>query len=127
MHTKGLAEVNGTRLAYEHAGQGHSLVLIHGLLVNRHLWDNQFEIFAQQYHVIRYDMRGFGDSAPITSGAPPYSSSADLYHLLRFLQIEKAYILGLSARHRFQVRVSSDGRCTHSSLFRPDGLSANDQ
>jgi pimeloyl-ACP methyl ester carboxylesterase len=42
-------------------------------------------------------MRGFGDSALITSDTPPYSSSADLYHLLRFLQVEKTYVVGLSA------------------------------
>ncbi len=93
----GFAEVNGTRLAYEVAGEGHPLVLIHGLLVNSHLWDEQFYTFAQHYQAIRYDMRGFGASALITEGMPPYSSSADLYHLLRFLRIEKAYVLGLSA------------------------------
>ena len=96
-HTTGFAQVNGTRLAYERAGEGHALVLIHGLLVNRHLWDDQFDTFAQHYDVIRYDMRGFGDSALIAHGTPPYSSSADLYHLLRFLQVEKAYVVGLSA------------------------------
>lgn len=96
-HTMGFAEVSGTRLAYEHAGEGHPLVLIHGALVNRHLWDEQFDVFAQHYQVIRYDMRGFGDSALITNSTPPYSSSSDLYHLLRFLQIEKASVMGLSA------------------------------
>lgn len=96
-YTTGFAEVNGTRLAYERAGEGHPLVLIHGVLVNRHLWDDQFDVFAQHYDVIRYDMRGFGDSGLITHRTPPYSSSADLYHLLCFLQVEKAYVVGLSA------------------------------
>ena len=59
----GFAQVNGTLLYYETAGSGHPLVLIHGFSLNHRMWDDQFEPFAQQYHVIRYDVRGFGRSA----------------------------------------------------------------
>jgi len=92
----GFADVNNTRLYYEVAGTGHPLVLIHGGLVNRRLWDDQFAVFAQHYKVIRFDIRSFGDSAPITAETPPYSLEEDLYGLLKFLGIEKTYVLGLS-------------------------------
>lgn len=95
LHT-GFADVNGTRLYYEVAGTGHPLVLIHGGLVDRRLWDDQFAVFAQHYQVIRFDIRSFGDSAPITAETPPYSLEEDLYILLKFLGIEKTYVLGLS-------------------------------
>ena len=90
----GFAEVNGTRLYYEVAGTGHPLTLIHGGLVDRRLWDDQFDVFAQHYRVIRYDMRGFGDSGLIKAGA--YSFEKDLHDLLQFLGIKKTYVLGLS-------------------------------
>lgn len=93
----GFAEVNGTRLYYEVAGSGHPLTLIHGALVNRHLWDEQVAAFAQRYTVVRYDMRGFGDSALVKADQAGYSSTADLYALLQFLGIERTYLLGLSA------------------------------
>ena len=93
----GFAEVNGTRLYYEVAGAGHPLTLIHGALVNRHLWNDQVAAFAQHYTVVRYDMRGFGDSALVKADQQPYSASADLYALLQFLGIEHTYLLGLSA------------------------------
>jgi 3-oxoadipate enol-lactonase len=93
----GFAEVNGTRLAYEVTGSGHPLTLIHGALVNRHLWDDQVAAFAQHYTVVRYDMRGFGDSALVKADQAGYSSSADLYALLQFLGIEHTYLMGLSA------------------------------
>ena len=93
---KGFAEVNGTSLYYEVAGQGHPLVLNHGGLVDNHLWDDQFEVFAQHFQVVRYDMRGFGASGMLTSGMEPYSMEGDLRSLLHFLGIEKTYILGLS-------------------------------
>lgn len=92
----GFADVNNTRLYYEVAGTGHPLVLIHGGLVNRRLWDDQFAVFAQHYKVIRFDIRSFGDSAPITAETPPYSLEEDLFSLLKFLGIEKTYVLGLS-------------------------------
>ena len=92
----GFAEVNGTTLYYEVAGTGHPLTLIHGGLVDRRLWDDQFDAFAQHYQVIRFDMRGFGDSGLIKAKAGPYSFEKDLRALLQFLGIQKTYMLGLS-------------------------------
>jgi 3-oxoadipate enol-lactonase len=92
----GFAEVNGTTLYYEVAGTGHPLTLIHGGLVDRRLWDDQFDVFAQRYQVIRYDIRGFGDSGLIKAEAGPYSFEKDLHDLLQFLGVEKTYVLGLS-------------------------------
>lgn len=89
----GLAEVNGTKLFYEVAGSGHALVLIHGGGADRRVFDDQFEPFAAHYKVIRYDLRGSGKSeVPQTR----YSNTEDLYALLRYLKVDKAYVLGLS-------------------------------
>jgi pimeloyl-ACP methyl ester carboxylesterase len=91
---KGIAEVNGTRLYYEVAGDGFPLVLISGGgLLDCRAWDDQFEIFAKSFQVIRYDIRGIGKSARPLS---PFSHSHDLYMLLRFLQVRRAHIVGLS-------------------------------
>src|SRR5712692_1960735 len=57
------------------------------------MWDDQFDVFAQHYRVIRYDMRGFGNSDLPTESI---SFHGDLYSLLNFLDIEKACVLGLS-------------------------------
>jgi 3-oxoadipate enol-lactonase len=63
----GFADVNGTRFYYEIAGSGHPLVLIHGNTLDTRMWDDQFEVFVQQYRVLRYDVRGFGKSAVPTT------------------------------------------------------------
>ncbi|HVB22148.1 MAG TPA: alpha/beta hydrolase [Ktedonobacteraceae bacterium] len=91
----GIAEVNGTTLYYEVTGAGHPFVLVHGHLLDRRSWDDQFAVFAQRYRVIRYDQRGFGDSGLITKGEA-YSDRQDLYELLKFLDIESAYLMGVS-------------------------------
>lgn len=91
--TAGIAEVNETKLYYEVMGEGHPLVLIHGGAVDRRMWDDQFQAFAEHYRVIRYDLRGSGKSE---IPKKRFSNMEDLLHLLRFLNVDKAYLLGLS-------------------------------
>ena len=89
----GIAEVNGARLYYEVAGAGHPLVLIHAGIADSRMWDDQWDVFARHYTVIRYDVRGCGRSVP-----PPgqFAPQEDLRTLLHFLQIETAFLLGIS-------------------------------
>ena len=84
---QGLAEVNGARLYYEVAGSGHPLVLIHAYALDTRMWDSQFEEFAQRYQVVRYDVRGFGRSAPPTEES--YSHVEDLKALLDLLSLPR--------------------------------------
>lgn len=91
----GFVEVNGTRLYYEIAGRGPPLVLIHGVTLDTRMWDDQFEVFAQQYKVIRYDARGFGKSALPVLGEG-YTHADDLKDLLEYLGISQACVIGLS-------------------------------
>lgn len=86
-------EVGGAKLYYQDAGAGHPLVLIHGGLVDSGMWDDQFEVLAAHYRVIRYDLRWFGRS---TASEVEYSNIEDLFQLLTQLQIEKAFLVGLS-------------------------------
>jgi pimeloyl-ACP methyl ester carboxylesterase len=91
----GFAEINGTQLYYESAGTGHPFILIHGHLLDRRSWDDQFAVFAQRYRVIRYDQRGFGASGLITK-EESYSDRQDLSALMQFLGIESAFLMGVS-------------------------------
>jgi 3-oxoadipate enol-lactonase len=91
---QGIAEVNGTSLYYEIVGSGHPLVLIHGFGLDTRMWDDQFEAFAQHYRVVRYDMRGYGKTAPPADEG--YSHTDDLKALLEYLRIDRAHILGQS-------------------------------
>ncbi len=99
---KGFAEVNGTRLYYEVLGRGHPLVLVHGFTANTRMWDDQFEVFAKRFKVVRYDMRGFGKSAlPIVG--KEYSYAEDLKALLNQLGIDYAYVIGSSMGGRIAL------------------------
>ncbi len=91
----GFAQVNGTRLYYEVAGEGYPLVFMHGGIMDNTMWDDQFDAFAQYYRVIRFDLRGFGQS-DLPIGPEPISMRGDLRALLAFLGIDKANVLGIS-------------------------------
>jgi pimeloyl-ACP methyl ester carboxylesterase len=88
------AKVNGTSLFYETRGEGFPVVFVSGGgILDRRGWDNQFETFAKHYRVVRYDIRGIGNSERPQDS---FSHSKDLYALLTFLNITRAHVVGLS-------------------------------
>lgn len=90
---KGFAPINGANLYYETAGSGHPLVMVHAGIADNRMWDDQFTALASDFLVIRYDQRGYGQSAPVAGDFTRYD---DLFELLRFLKVERAYLMGCS-------------------------------
>ena len=91
--TKGIATINGARLAYEISGDGAPVVLVHGFSLDQESWDFQVEAFGTAHRVIRYDLRGFGASS-MPDGA--YSHVEDLAALMQLLAGAPAHLVGLS-------------------------------
>jgi|SRR5688572_8307691 len=89
----GIAEINDTKFHYEMSGEGYPLVLVHAGIADGRMWNDQFHVFAQRYKVLRYDRRGFGNTNMV---AGSFSHHADLYELLKFLKIERAFLVGCS-------------------------------
>lgn len=89
----GFATLNGTTFYYEMAGTGEPLVLVHAGICDSRMWDDQFAVFAQQYQVVRYDLRGYGQTPPV---AGAFAHHDDLFALLRYLGLERAHLLGCS-------------------------------
>jgi len=98
----GYADVDGGRLYYEVAGSGTPVVLLHAFALDTRMWDDQFELFARDYRVIRYDARGFGRSSTPTPGQP-YSHAEDLAALLAELDAHKPHLVGASMGGRFTL------------------------
>lgn len=85
--------MKGGRLWYETAGEGASVVLLHGGLWDARMWDDQFEPLAERCRVVRYDLRGYGRS---DRPEAKYSHSDDLEALLIHLDIPRAALVGHS-------------------------------
>jgi len=91
----GHAEVDGGRLYYEVAGSGRPVVLIHPGLWDSRTWDDQFEAFADQHRVVRYDMRGYGRSSRPEPGRP-YSHVRDMAAVMDAAGVDRAALVGCS-------------------------------
>jgi 3-oxoadipate enol-lactonase len=96
----GMAEINGARIKYQISGKGQPIVLVHAGICDSRMWDEQVPAFSKHYRVIRYDMRGYGESS---MPAADFSHPSDLHGLLLDLAIEKAVLIGCSMGGRVIV------------------------
>jgi pimeloyl-ACP methyl ester carboxylesterase len=90
---KDFAPVPDGELYYEETGSGPAVVLGHAGIADHTMWDGQVGPFSELYRVVRYDLRGFGQSSmPETDYAP----HDDLRALLAHLDIDRAAVVGVS-------------------------------
>jgi len=90
--------VNNLSVSYTDEGPDEApvIILIHGFPFNKSMWNKQVEMLIENYRVIAYDIRGFGNSG---SGPVDFSIELfadDLLGLMDVLKIEKAMLCGLS-------------------------------
>lgn len=114
----GVVEVDGASLAYERAGQGPPVVLLHAGIADRRMWDAQVPALAARHMVVRYDLRGFGDS-PMPD--LPFAHHDDLAGLLDALGIERASLVGCSfgGRVAIDAAIAHPGRVARLALINP--------
>ncbi len=109
-NTSGHAAVNETRLYYEIAGTGPPLVLVSGGgTLDRRQWDDEFDVLAARFRVVRYDIRGIGRSA---RPAGEFSHHEDLRALLEYLNITRAVVCGVS----FGAVIAIDFALDHANM-----------
>jgi pimeloyl-ACP methyl ester carboxylesterase len=80
-------------LHVEQAGTGSPVVLLHEGIADSRMWEPQWSAYSQRYRVVRYDMRGFGQSPPATG---TFSLAGDLVALLDELALGPAALIGVS-------------------------------
>lgn len=116
--TRRHAGVNSIRLAYDEAGVGPLVLLVHGWPELAHSWRNQIPALAAAgYRVVAPDMRGYGES-----GAPGAVEDYTILHLvgdivglLDHLGAAEAVIIG----HDWGAAVA-----WHAAMLRPDRIRA---
>lgn len=87
-------EVDGSRLYFEECGAGtKGLILLHDGVVNSAVWDDVWPALCRQFHVIRYDRRGYGHSPATTK---PYLEADDVAALLHDRKLTHAALVASS-------------------------------
>ncbi len=91
--TSGIVPVKGGEIYYEAKGDGPTVILLHAGLLDSRMWDEQFDLLATDYRVIRFDARGCGRSSASTE---TFSHYEDLHALMTALGLKRATLVGLS-------------------------------
>ncbi|MFE0172008.1 alpha/beta fold hydrolase [Streptomyces sp. NPDC059002] len=85
-------------VAYERAGAGEPLLLLHGIGHHWQAWSPVFDILAAEHDVIAVDLPGFGESAALPDGLPYDLATVTkvLGALCEALEIERPHVAGNS-------------------------------
>ncbi|MGC2548256.1 MAG: alpha/beta hydrolase, partial [Silvibacterium sp.] len=92
--TSRTAQINGVTLHYLTAGQGPSLILLHGYAETSLMWKPIIPALAQRFTVIAPDLPGIGDSGIPPSGLDMKSAAITIHDLARSLGIQTAEVVG---------------------------------
>lgn len=90
------AERTPAGTSYLATSQGHPVVLIHGVGLNKEMWGGQIVGLAPHYRVIAYDMLGHGASPRPAPETGLLGYAEQLHELFDHLQIEQAIVIGFS-------------------------------
>ena len=89
-------EVAGLRIAFERAGVGPPLVLLHGIPGDGRLWRRQLEDLADEYTVVAWDAPGCGRSSAPSDDFGIRDVARYLVGFIHALGLEQPHVLGLS-------------------------------
>lgn len=92
------ANVNNVALNYEVSGNPEKpwLTFSNSLATNLHMWDEQEAALSDDFHILRYDKRGHGESEAVPGAYTFDNLIADVVGLWDHLGIEKTHFVGLS-------------------------------
>ena len=77
------ARVGDGNVYYVSAGQGRTLIFVHGWTCDLSVWINQLAAFDDEYRVIALDLPGHGDSPPPPDGVYTMDLFADAVEAVR--------------------------------------------
>jgi pimeloyl-ACP methyl ester carboxylesterase len=80
-------------LHVEQAGSGSPVVLLHEGIADSRMWEPQWSAYSQRFRVVRYDMRGFGQSPPAVG---TFSLTRDLADVIEGHELGPSALIGVS-------------------------------
>src|SRR5215210_7714400 len=94
-------DVPGGRLAAQDEGEGPPVLLVHSAVVNRRSWNGVVPRLVEAgYRVLRFDMRGFGES---TTDEVEYAPHEDVVAVLDHFGVGRAAVAGNSMGAAFTL------------------------
>jgi pimeloyl-ACP methyl ester carboxylesterase len=91
-----VVRANGLEIAYEHAGHGPPLVLVHGAAEDSRVWRRQLEALAGELTVVAWDEPGAGRSSELPAGFGLADVAYCLAELITAVGLGPAHVAGIS-------------------------------
>ena len=86
----------GINIHYSSAGNGTAIILLHGFLEDRTMWDPFIEELSKQHQVVTMDLLGHGETGSLGSVHSMDDMAEAVKTVLKELNIKKSIILGHS-------------------------------
>ena len=91
---KAMGKIAG--MAYDIYGEGFPVIMVHGLGLNRGMWQWQRDALAAEFRVIEYDLLGHGESARPQGACTMEQMLGQLLELMDSLAISRCALVGFS-------------------------------
>lgn len=109
-------------IAYERAGEGPPLLLIHGLGGTRGIWRPQLERLAGERDVVAVDMPGFGESPMLRESPTPWAMARAMGRMCDELGLENPHVAGNSLGGWVAIEMAKRDVASSLCLLSPAGL-----
>lgn len=83
-------------ISYSDAGKGTAIVLLHGFLENKTMWNHYVDAFSKNYRVVTIDLLGHGKTEPLGYVHTMEDNADVVNEVLSHLEIKKAVFIGHS-------------------------------
>lgn len=90
-------------IAVDHIGRGELVLFMHGIGGNRTNWHDQLPAFAEHFHAVAWDARGYGDSDDYEGPLDFTDYANDAVRVLDHFGAAKAHLVGLSMGGRIAM------------------------
>lgn len=85
-----------TQISYTDTGKGRAVVLLHGFLENKNMWEDYTAVLSKKNRIISIDLLGHGQTAALGYVQTMEENAEMIRLLLTKLKIRKAVVLGHS-------------------------------
>src|SRR5262249_27482756 len=96
----------GFKIFHADEGEGQTIVFAHGFCMDHHMYDPQYEVLADNYRCIAWDMRGHGRSE---GPEGPWTMQDVIVDLITFSEVMNAapcHLVGMSWGGMIAVRLA---------------------
>jgi len=115
--------INGYPMAYRDAGEGTSIVLVHGSTNDYRIWNAQFSAFSASFRLVAVSLRHFYPESWDGTGTDfsIEQHAQDVAALIKKLSLGKVHLVGHSRGGAVAVEVAKSHADVVRTLVLPDG------